>query len=112
MKTFEFENIAGEEIEIKFVKAEYMDGNLAIAVHSFEPDEDCWDMYGMLTVNLGHSMYEGEAYLDTNNCGHLCQWFMQQDWAEFVGAGQSGYCTYPLVAFTYEFLDEICGSEV
>lgn len=109
MKTFVFKSRWGNEYEIRFVRNRYVcGGSVSVEVENLEPDFGYWEPYGMLTVNLGHSYHEGTAHLDANNLPDLVEYVLEQGWAKQIGLDASGYCKYPLVAFTSEFLEEIC----
>lgn len=110
MRTFKYTDAYGDEYEIYFEKCNYIvDDSLAIAVWCREPGEEFWEPYGTLTVNLGPFCFGPKtAYIDTNNLKGMCEFVGEQGWARRVGEGRSGYCTYPLVEFTDEFIDEIC----
>ena len=110
MNTYAFTDKYGTEYEIAFERASYMvDGSLAIEVHCREQGDEWWEPYGTLTKNLG-GFYFGPrtAYIDANNLGDLCEFVMEKGWATEIGEGRSGYCTYPLVEFADEFVDEVC----
>ena len=112
MRTFNFTNRYGTEYEIAFEKMSYAyGGGLAIAVHCQEEADGWWEPYATLTVNIDPLPSPSMAYLDTNNVPDLAEFVVEKGWAREIGFGQSGYCTYPLVKFTEEFLDEICASE-
>jgi hypothetical protein len=107
-KTFKFMSRWGTEYEIRFIKTAYTyDGSLAICVEGKEPDFGWWEPYANLTVNLG----DGLTYLDANNVPDLCEFVIGKGWAKVVGEGFSGFCTYPRVEFTDEFIDEVCEEE-
>lgn len=109
-QTFEFTSKYGTNYEIVFTLAEYMNGNTAVIVdcRNIDEDDDYWDLYGDLTTNLGMPFGRNYAFLDTNNLQDLCDFVLMHGWAEVTDHMQSGFCTYPLVRFTDEFLDEIC----
>lgn len=77
-------------------------------------DEDFPDSmipYGDVTVNLDSSITgENYGFLDTNNCDpKLIKFLTKNGWIEDTGfIVPSGYCVYPIVKFTDEFLNEIC----
>ena len=64
-----------------------------------------------LAKNLGDFPPTHCAYLDSNNVPDLVEFVIGKGWCEQVGEGASGFCTYPFVEFTDEFLDEICVTE-
>ena len=109
-KMIEFTSRYGSTYEIRFVKANYAcDGSLAVLVEDKEPDFGFWEPYCNLTVNLGgFGLGQSTAYLDANNVPDLCEFVIENGWATIIGEGCSGFCTYPLVEFTEEFLGGIC----
>ena len=109
----EFTSRYGGTYEIRFVKANYAcDGSLAIVVEDFEPDFEYWEPYCNLTVNLGGFGFgQRTAYLDANNVPDLCEFVIENGWAKVIGEGRSGFCTYPLVEFSSDFIDVICKGE-
>lgn len=112
MSTFEFTNKYGDTYTLRFIKTSYVcDGSLAIAVEYEDPSSGCVP-YGVLTVNIGEFVFGPKiAYLDTNNMQSICDLVLERGWAKVIGEGRSGYCTYPLVEFTDEFIDGICEEE-
>lgn len=108
-KLIEFTSSYGTEYTIAFERLNYVyGGNLAIEVHSREKGEEWWEPYATLTKNLGGFYSEREAHMDTNNIRDLCDMVIERGWAEVIGTDHSGFCEYPLVRFTEEFLEEIC----
>lgn len=101
-------NMWGEDHKLKFVKREYFNGNLAVEVLS-EDEEYGWESWAMLTVNLpGFMLEENEAFLDTNNCSkEIIDWIFKNKYAEKIGERQSGFCVYPLVEFSKEFMENV-----
>ena len=113
MQTFDYISPYGTPYSIFFIKQQYFNGNLNVEVYCREaanPDENDWEPYGTLTVNLpGFALSENQAFLDTNNVYNLCQYILEHGWATETGeTSQSGFCTYPLAEFTDEFLNTIC----
>lgn len=41
----------------------------------------------------------------------LVEFVMSNGWAKEIGEGHSGFCTYPMVEFTEEFVNEVCVAE-
>lgn len=112
MRTFDFTSRWGDKYEIAFAKTRYVSGNnLAVEVACREDGEEWWEPYGMLTVNIGWTFGERQAYLDTNNVPDLVEFVMSNGWAKEIGEGHSGFCTYPMVEFTEEFVNEVCVTE-
>lgn len=110
MKTFKFTSRYGTKYKLMFEKTRYVSGGVAIEVWCAE-DDDCWEPYATMTKNLGYLPSAKWAYLDTNNVPDLAEFVIDKGWCEQVGEGRSGFCSYPLVRFTDEFLDEICVEE-
>ena len=109
MKTFNLTSY-GHEYNIYFERTAYCYNDaLAVMAYCSEPGEDFWEPYGVLTVNISEfSLGPNVAYLDTNNSAALCELVMSNGWAKQIGEGRSGWCAYPLVEFTDEFLRDIC----
>ena len=104
MKICEFEDQAGKH-QLVFEKTKYVqDNSLAIVAYIAETKE----CYCCCTVNLGWVVSDSMAYLDTNNLPDICNWLVGMGYAEVVAFNNSGYCTYPLVLFSDEFLNDIC----
>ena len=111
MNTFEFENRFGTRYTVSFEKKTYIYRGTAIEVWCKEPGSCYWEPYAMLTKNLGDLPPTNLAYLDGNNVPDLVEFVLGNGWCKKVGECSSGYCVYPLVEFTEEFLNEICISE-
>ena len=110
-KQIEFE-FYGTEYTLAFEKARYVYGGLAIEVHCKEKGEEWWEPFGVLTKNLdGYIAPIRGAFLDDNNLHDLCERVIAEGWARKVGEGRSGFCTYPMVEFSDEFLEEVCYAE-
>lgn len=102
----------GETYKARFEKSEYANnGNLYIGVATWDEEYEYWEPWCDLTVNLGVSLPGNEAYLDTNNCApEIIQCLMDKGYAVDTGMVKySGFCTYPLVRFTEEFLNGTYG---
>lgn len=108
MNTYKFTNRYGTEYEIAFEATRYVYGGLAIEVHCREQEQGWWEPYGTLTKNLGYLTSTSRAYLDANNMPDLVEFVLEKGWCEKVGEERSGFCTYPLVEFTDEFINEVC----
>lgn len=109
MNTFKFTSRYGTEYELAFEKAYYVYGGIAIEVWC--DGEYGWEPYATLTKCLGDFPPTHCAYLDSNNVPDLVEFVIGKGWCEQVGEGASGFCTYPFVEFTDEFLNEICVTE-
>lgn len=121
MKTIEiiFEAY-GEKHRARFFESKYMN-NKTLYVGVLTWDEECqyWESWGDLTVNLPGttSLDEREAFLDTNNCSKdLIVQLKKAGYIKETGiTRKSGFCTYPLVEFSEEFMKGLCnrdGSEI
>ena len=88
----------GDELEIEFVRSEYVSGGTAlIAVCDGEE-------YDVATVWLTY-LPHGLVYLDTNNCKHLVDWMVANGFVTPTGqTRRSGFCEYPLAAIDKEWL--------
>lgn len=90
--------INGEMLTVR--RGVYQDGNLALVL----TDEDSLP-YGKLTVNLDVVPPAGTAFLDTNNMPEAAQLLIDAGAGALTGATEkSGWCTYPLFAFSEEWL--------
>ena len=116
MKTFKFKSQWGTEYNIIFFKSNYMDNN-RIYIGCMCEDEEYggYEPYCDVTVNLNQIIPTGNyGFLDTNNGDpNLFRLMKANRWIEDTGIlGFSGWCSYPLVKFSEEFINEICESEV
>ena len=100
-----------EEYKARFYKDNYVDnGNLYIGIMTWNKKLETWEFWGDLTVNLGTILTDDKkAFLDTNNCSHeLIGILMDKGYIKDAGiARKHGFCTYPLVEFSEEFLNRI-----
>lgn len=91
------------EYELKLYKRTYTDnGNIAIQA-TIEEDgfEEPWSM---ITVNIA-MLPDKWACLDTNNNGDTILYeLLDAGYCNLLGYEASGFCTYPIVEFTDEFL--------
>lgn len=98
-----------EEHRARFWKNEYANnGNLYVGVTTWDKDFKCWMPWGDLTVNLpGMKCEPNEAFLDTNNCApEIIRILKDKGYIKDTGITRpSGWCIYPLVEFTEEFLN-------
>lgn len=99
----------GVKYKARFFKNNYMNNNnLYIGIVTWNKEYECWESWGDLTVNLpGMTCKLNEAFLDTNNCAsEIITALMDKGYIKPTGVTrQSGFCTYPLVEFTEEFLN-------
>lgn len=93
----------------RFYKDTYANnGSLYIGVVTWDEEYEYWEPWGDLTVNLpGMCPDENEAFLDTNNCApEIISELKNQGYIKDTSIKrQSGFCTYPLYAFTEEFIN-------
>lgn len=64
------------------------------------------DIYGVLTKNIGESLGDDCAFVDTNNLGeYIVHWIIENNLGQITGYfGTSGFCYYPEIRFN---MDEI-----
>ena len=100
-----------EEHKARFYKSKYANnGNLYVGVITWDEEFDDWCDWGDLTVNLpGMCLDKNEAFLDVNNCApEIIKVLFDKGYIKDTGVTrQSGFCNYPLVEFTEEFLNNI-----
>lgn len=100
----------GNKYELKFFKATYQMGGLAVLAYCKEDGNDYWEPYGDVTVWLfaPKSDYEYCAYLDTNNDGRLVKAMVDAGYVTLTGrTTRSGWCEYPEGRFDKEWLDSL-----
>lgn len=101
----------GKEYNIIFKKDRYAN-NKRLCVSCWCEDEEYggWEPYCNVTVNLSDKMPEGNyGFIDSNNADPVIIGLMySKGWIEETErVGFSGYCVYPLVKFTDEFMEMI-----
>lgn len=92
------------EYELNLYKTNYSNnGNLAIQATIEENGfEEPWSM---ITVNID-KLPDNWACIDTNNNGaNIIGELIDAGYCSLVGYKASGFCTYPVVEFTDEFLE-------
>ena len=100
--------MGGKKHALLFLKARYQkNDNLAIQVFSKIEEQDSWEPWCNLTVNLPEHTIDGnKAFLDTNNCSEeIIEWLLENGHANIIGKAQSGYCIYPLAEFSVSFVN-------
>ncbi|MDO4797191.1 MAG: DUF4313 domain-containing protein [Coriobacteriales bacterium] len=111
-KTFKYTDQWGEEMDVILLRRQYMDGSLAVQMLC--KADGYWDFWGDVTVNLCDATNQNAsfAYVDTNNMPAVADFLSQNGLAIYTGMTRaSGFCAYPLYAFTSEFF-ETCANEV
>lgn len=97
----------GVNHELFFRKGAYHDKTLAIQIMCKTEGEDYIEPFARLTVNLGAiNLPENCAFFDANNCPQqILMNLIEEGVATMTTtSAQSGYCTYPLVKFSDEWL--------
>ena len=111
MEPIKFKSQWGKEYKIVFYKDKYLDNNrLYIGCMCEDEEYGGYEPYCNVTVNLAQRMPEGNfGFLDTNNGEpNLFDLMFDKGWMEDTGNfGMSGFCIYPLVKFSNEFLEMI-----
>jgi len=103
MKTYKFTDEYGDTMDAYLIRGKYYNGSLSVEMVA--KYDGVWEPWATLTVNLGVGG-EGHAFIDTNNCPWATAFLEENGLAIPMGVGgQSGYCTYPLYAFTEKFFD-------
>ena len=111
-KTFKYDDGPNGAMEVVLLRRQYMDGSLAVQM-LYDAD-GYWDCWGDVTVNLCDATNQNAsfAYVDTNNMPAVADFLSQNGLAIYTGMIRaSGFCAYPLYAFTSEFF-ETCANEV
>lgn len=105
MKTFEIETPYGKYEGLSLTKGRYQGKAPAIQIWTDEGE-----LFATPTINLqDNSLAENEAYLDTNNCPWAVEFVENNKLGERTGKTRGkGFCTYPLVRFDMEKLNEVC----
>ena len=103
--TFPYEKY-GSTHPIQLKVSAYMDGNLAIAMHTWE--NGYAEPWASLTVNLDGERGKDCAFIDTNGDADFPVWLIRHGLAIPTGATQrSGYCEYPEYRFRADRLREL-----
>jgi len=100
-------NSYGTDYEIRLHCHRYeIDKSLAVIMDCRDPELGYWEPYADLTVFIERLGQRNLACVDANNLGeHIIEWCEENNIAFFTGRSiPSGYCSYPVMEFTYEFL--------
>lgn len=115
MKLIKFTNRWGNEYTVTFYKSNYANNNrLYIGCMCEDKEYGGYEPYCDVTVNLEQSIPDGNfGFLDTNNGDpNLFDIMYKEGWIDDTGnVGFSGYCVYPVVRFSDEFLKMIESEE-
>lgn len=96
----------GETYELKFYKGNYTNNN-NLAIQSTIEEDGFEEPWSMVTVNID-PLPENWACIDTNNNGNsMLTELIDAGYCHVVGYKASGFCEYPVVEFTNEFLEEV-----
>lgn len=111
MEPITFTDRWGDEVKVVFYKDNYYD-NDRIFIGCMCEDEEYggYEPYCDVTVNLAQNMPDGNyGFLDTNNGDPmLFNMMFEKGYIEDTGRiGFSGFCIYPLVKFSDEFIKMI-----
>lgn len=101
-------NAFDKEHKARFWKSNYANnGNLYVGIMTWNEVDECWESWSDLTVNLGITCLPGTAFIDTNNCsGEIITTLADKGYIQNTGfAMPSGFCMYPMVEFSEEFLN-------
>ena len=104
MRTFDYKDQWGDVTRVHLVRGAYADGSLA--VQALCEGDGYWEPFAALTVNLCdvRSQNMSYAYADTNNLPTAPDFLVGNGLATYTGLTRtSGFCAYPLFAFTSEF---------
>ena len=111
MEPITFKSQWGNEYKIVFRKNNYHNNNRLYVGCMCENEEyGGYELYCDVTVNLAQNMPDGNyGFLDTNNGDpKLFDMMFEKGWIEDIERiGFSGFCTYPLVKFSDEFIKMI-----
>ena len=82
----------GDTIDLKFVKAKYYYGDVAIIA----VDADTGEEWATVTVNLPYPLDDGCVFMDTNNHKAIVDAMVNEGYIELTGLEMpSGFCMYP-----------------
>lgn len=111
-KPIKFMSQWGEEYNVIFTKDTYVNnGRLYVGCLCEDKEYGGYEPYCDVTVNIDGYLPEGNcAFLDTNNGDpKLFAMMEEKGYMEYVDGwyGSSGWCFYPVVRFSNEFLEMI-----
>ncbi len=104
----------GSEHKIVFGIAKYTsNGNLAVSM-VVEMEEDYYEPWSFLTVNLGRKCAPNCAFIDINNNGDdIIGWLIENNLGDVTGRMElSGFCIYPEFEFDMENLNKYTIKEI
>lgn len=107
-KTMELKTQWGSTVEVQLEINNYMN-NKGLYLELKGREDDCFEPYGDISVNLGTKAPDYCAYVDINNMPELEKFIEENDLGEFTGLTQkSGFCEYPLYMFNVDKLRALC----
>ena len=98
----------GEDRKIVFDIGKYTsNGNLAVSM-IVEMEEDYYEPWSTLTVNLTRKCAPNCAFIDTNNNGDdIIEWLINNNLGKPTGRMEiSGFCFYPEFQFNMDILNK------
>lgn len=107
-KTLELATQWGSTEKVQLEINNYMNNN-GLYLGLIRKEDDYFEPYGDISVNLGMKAPDYCAYVDLNNMPELAKFIAENDLGEFTGLTQkSGFCEYPLYMFHVDKLRELC----
>lgn len=107
-KTMELATQWGSTVDVQLEINNYMNNN-GLYLGLMGREDDYFEPYGDISVNLGTKAPDYCAYVDLNNMPELEKFIEENDLGEFTGLTQrSGFCEYPLYMFNVDKLRELC----
>ena len=111
-------NSYGTEYELEFKRGKYHNGRTIIQVMCRELEDEWFEPFCRLTVNLPDTILSSDgskdlpsniAFLDSNNCpADLVMKIIEEGYMTMTRtSAQSGFCTYPLVKFNEDWLNSL-----
>lgn len=99
-------NAWGREYNLCIEVCRYeQNGNLALQLYS--QDEDYWEPFDIMTVNLGEKCADGFSYVDINNCPWAPALIEKYNLGEPTDCYEaSGFCVYPEYRFDMQEIEK------
>lgn len=112
-RTYKYD-LESEEKILRFAKSKYVsNGSLAILAY-VEIEDNVWEIYDTLTVNLGDAITDNVQYINNNHWPEgIERWLTANDIGMMTGNMElSGFVYYSEFMFFDEFLDSMSGEEI
>lgn len=110
-KRYTYTDQWGNDLTVFFAKSTYNTGS-GLFVECYVETVDEYDgetyeeAYTPVSVNFGVQTEPDTIFVDANNSGHLVEWMLAKGLATLTGnAIPSGFCVYPEVRLSQEFID-------